>query len=61
MQTYECPGCEEEVKVGDSQLLIKCPMCNHDLIVCRDAEFVNGMWKDLTTLVRIVKPKNEHN
>ena len=52
MKTYECPKCGEDVAV-DSVNDTECPECHAKLRVNPDAEFVNGLWYDLTTLSEI--------
>jgi hypothetical protein len=39
------------VTVGDKQEVVRCPSCELRLLVSRDAEFRNGLWRDLTTLI----------
>ncbi len=50
-QEYDCPVCEELVEVPYHENdAIQCPHCKHNLQVNRDADLVDGSWKDLTTL-----------
>ena len=47
---YSCPECEEDVTVGEKDETVWCGYCGNKLDVCRDAEFIDGRWKDLTQL-----------
>lgn len=49
-RVYECPCCNNDVKVEEDDKFIFCSNCGKELLICNDAEFVNGMWIDLTTL-----------
>jgi len=57
-QEYTCPHCFQDVAVGHAQYRLMCPECGAPLEVCRDAEFVRGMWRDLTTL-RVYQGENK--
>lgn len=47
---YECPCCGAWLKVGTIEDELTCP-CGGRLIVARDGELRNGLWRDLTKLV----------
>ena len=48
---YECPACHDDVPVAGDANKVRCPHCRVNLLVDHDAEFVNGLWRDLTHLV----------
>ena len=51
MKEYDCPVCRESIEVPDHETeAVHCNACDHNARVNRDAEFVDGMWRDLTTL-----------
>ncbi len=49
-QHYFCPSCNDSLLVSFAAELVRCP-CGAWLEVHRDADYVNGLWKDLTKLV----------
>ena len=54
MKTYNCPECGEEIVITqDSLTYTDCPTCKAKLSIDVDAEFVDGMWRDLTTLHKV--------
>ncbi len=47
-----CPNCEHDVEVDyDITKEVTCVNCNTILKLENDAEFVDGSWRDLSTLV----------
>ena len=60
MRYHECPLCGEEIDTADyishphegfgSQLIAKCLYNHHKVEVNPDAEFDDGMWRNLTTI-----------
>ncbi len=54
-QTYECPVCGEDVSVHPVVDKITCSHCQTWLAVNPDADYVNGIWRDCTTLTVIPK------
>ena len=60
MREYECPNCFEYIEVPDHETeAVHCKHCDFNIQVDRDGEFVDGMWRDLTTL-SIPKPLTSH-
>lgn len=55
IREYPCPHCETMLEVTDPAAKFNCANCNRLLGVDTDAEFEDGMWRDLTELY-IVKP-----
>jgi transcription elongation factor Elf1 len=53
IREYPCPYCEDEVEVSDNDCTVECKSCGSSLRVDRDAEQIDGRWKDLTTLTEI--------
>lgn len=51
--TDECEQCGAEIKYRHSDHGVVCHQCKTKYSVNIDAEFVDGMWKDLTKLYRI--------
>ncbi len=50
--SYECPKCGEWIEIlPTTEKEFKCPWCNEVLRLDADAEFENGMWRDLSKLV----------
>jgi hypothetical protein len=49
---YDCPKCGDPVEVGDNDIYWVCKGCCNEGRIDRDAEFVDGMWKDLTSLIK---------
>jgi len=47
----ECLVCGEYIKIPDSSNNVVCQCCGTAFHVNHDAEFVNGMWRDLTILI----------
>lgn len=47
---YSCPQCHDDLPVGDGDVTANCQNCRKTFAVDRDAEFRDGMWRDLTTL-----------
>ena len=47
---YCCPCCYSDVTVGETEAFVRCPACKTLLEVNRDADFKDGLWRDLTTL-----------
>lgn len=47
---YNCPNCEQEIEVLATDKEVECSRCDKVFIVDHDAEFENGVWKDLTSL-----------
>lgn len=47
---YPCPYCGDACEVDDNDIDGSCLSCGTIYKVNRDAEFVDGMWKDLTKL-----------
>ncbi len=50
---YECPTCGEDVPVDHDRPkdLARCPQCDGLFAVDTDAEYVDGGWRDLTSLI----------
>ncbi len=51
---YSCPSCHESIRVSFAAELVRCE-CGAWLEVHRDADYVNGIWQDLTKLVERTK------
>ena len=51
MKEYECPVCGEWNDIDEFQIQCECLNCQNSLIVNRDAEFVDGAWRDRTKLL----------
>ena len=49
---YECPTCGQEIDIGDFQIQGDCLDCQEPFLVETDGEFVDGMWRDRTRLVK---------
>lgn len=49
---YECPTCGEWIDIGDFQSEGDCLDCQEHFIVSADGEFVDGMWRDRTKLIK---------
>jgi len=51
----ECPAnnCGDLVSFGEDQVSVTCPSCQAKLGINVDAEFVNGHWRDKTTLYQL--------
>jgi len=47
---YPCPYCADEVIVDENDIDGSCLSCGTIYKVNRDAEFVDGVWRDLTNL-----------
>jgi Zn finger protein HypA/HybF involved in hydrogenase expression len=48
---YDCPKCDEPIKVRENDFFVVCPQCRTEWRVDVDAEFVDGHWRDLTRLI----------
>ena len=48
---YQCPKCGEWLVVAAHNTQVKCSHCKTLLAVEPDADFVNGLWHDLTQLI----------
>jgi DNA-directed RNA polymerase subunit RPC12/RpoP len=54
MNTYECSECGEDVPVSQDDLnYTECPHCKTKFTINADAEFVDSMWQDRTTITKI--------
>jgi phage FluMu protein Com len=53
MNTFECLECGEAIKTADNQTRVHCPRCNTYFQVNYDAEFVNGIWRNLSSLIKL--------
>lgn len=51
--TIFCPICGEELTVPFNAAWLNCDDCKARWKLNHDAEFVDGMWRNLTTLTRI--------
>ncbi len=51
MKTYDCPSCGAEVEWPSYQRMVFCPECGTLLELDVDAEFENGMWRDLSRVI----------
>lgn len=52
--TYSCPVCGDDISVLEDQKECDCPSCHSGAFrINWDAEFVDGMWRDLTSLTRL--------
>jgi hypothetical protein len=51
MHELECPVCGRWNDIDDFQIQVDCTECQSSLIVDRDAEFINGSWRDRTKLL----------
>lgn len=49
---YECPCCGAELKVEDGANSVYCKECGTSLRYNPDAEFIDGQWRDLSTLTK---------
>lgn len=49
-RNYDCPGCGDSLTFKDSGDHIYCRHCQRHYGLDPDAEFVDGMWRDLTTV-----------
>jgi DNA-directed RNA polymerase subunit RPC12/RpoP len=49
-RVFECPMCGRDINIEGEDKETFCQNCECRFLVCNDAEFVNGMWRDLTTL-----------
>lgn len=49
-RVFECPICGCDINVEGEAKQVSCSACESLFLVCNDAEFVDGMWRDLTTL-----------
>lgn len=50
IREYPCPHCEDEIEVDGNETSRTCKSCGQIYHVNYDAEFVDGMWRDLTKL-----------
>lgn len=48
--TYSCSTCDEDLEVYETDIMTVCKCCGKWWRIDNDAEFVNGMWRNLTTL-----------
>ena len=53
MKEYACPYCGDEVETLDNDTTVQCKSCGTESRVDRDAEQIDGVWKDLTTLTEL--------
>ena len=51
-RSAECLRCDSVIPYGINDSEVKCPECKTKYYIGIDAEFVDGMWKDLTKLTR---------
>lgn len=49
-EQYNCPHCDEEFVVDETINTVVCKHCNYRLVINRDAEFVDGMWRNKTKI-----------
>lgn len=51
-QDYQCPTCESWIEIlpTTNQNAFDCPWCKEPLYLNVDAEFRDGMWRDLSRL-----------
>jgi hypothetical protein len=52
---HTCPVCDEPNLCSVSATWFRCLACKSEIEICPDAEYVDGMWRDKTTL----RPLNE--
>lgn len=50
---YPCPYCEDEIIVDGNDTEVTCKSCGINIRISYDAEFIDGVWKDLTTLKQL--------
>lgn len=48
--SYSCPNCEADITVDFGDKVCVCPECLRTFEICPDAEFLDGMWRDRSTL-----------
>jgi hypothetical protein len=48
-----CPECDENIEIPDFAIQVICPECQNEWYIDADGEFVDGMWRDRTTLVSV--------
>lgn len=48
--TLPCPECDAEVPLSPNDKKVACPGCATRLVVNEDAEFIDGAWRNLSTL-----------
>lgn len=51
-RSAECLRCDSDIPYDINDSEVKCPECRTKYYINIDAEFVDGMWKDLTKLTR---------
>lgn len=51
--TYDCPKCGDAVQFPPEDTRGQCLGCKREWRLNPDAEFTDGLWKDLTTLTEI--------
>ncbi len=49
----ECPKCEEPISILPGQDKVTCPDCGTHWSISVDAEFTDGMWRDLTYVTEV--------
>lgn len=54
-ENYICPKCGTDVSVDPEEETGRCETCGIAFKVCRDADFVNGMWQDRTVLQIVMR------
>lgn len=47
-EEYECPHCGEWFEIDPEEELYTCKVCNSKLMIHRDADFVDGIWHNLS-------------
>jgi hypothetical protein len=58
LDASECTVCGVWIKFDDQTKTVRCPECETEYVICTDAEFVNGVWRNRTMLLPIGKPKD---
>lgn len=53
VKQYACPVCDDEFETDGNETIINCPSCGSHLKIDYDAEFIDGMWRDRTTIRHI--------
>lgn len=51
----QCPACDCDIELSHDAKAVECPHCQAALVVDVDAEFTDGMWRDLTKLRKVEK------
>lgn len=54
MKEYPCAYCQDEIEVDGNEREVICKSCGLLNRVNYDAEFIDGMWKDNTSLTKTI-------